>query len=367
MPDQPRVVLVVAEVAGGIAAHVRQLALSLTGLDVDVTVMAPARSIVALGALEGVTVVVAPVGALDPWAWWTVRRELHRLAHPGVAVHAHGLRAGTSAAGATNRAPLVVTWHNASRGNLARRSVHAALERRVARRADVTLAASEDLAARARQAGASDVRVVLVGSSTGPSSRTRDEMRASLGIAPGAQLILTVARLHPQKRLDVLVAAAAAWRRSGDETRKVIVAGDGPLYADLSDQIERTGAPVSLLGARSDVADLLAAADVAVLTSEWEARSLAAQEALGAGVPLVCTPVGGLPELVGDAAVLAPVGDAPALRAAIDLVLGDPDLRAELVRRGRRRAAAWPTGKQAAYDMRSLYLDLISRPRQRES
>ena len=231
----------------------------------------------------------------------------------------------------------------------------------MARRADVTLAASEDLAVRARQAGAVDVRLVLVGSSTGPGTRSRAEVRASLDIAPDADLVLAVARLHPQKRLDVLVAAAASWG-SGDPGRRAIVAGDGPLYAELSDQIERAGAPVSLLGARSDVADLLTAADVVVLTSEWEARSLAAQEALRAGVPLVCTPVGGLPDLVGDAAILVPVGDAPALLAALDRVLGDAGLRAELIRRGRRRAAGWPTGRQGADAMRSLYLDLRARP-----
>ncbi|HEX3907673.1 MAG TPA: glycosyltransferase family 4 protein [Mycobacteriales bacterium] len=360
MPDQPRVILVVAEVAGGIAVHVTQLALGLKGLDVDVTVIAPTRSLAALTPLDGVTVIVAPVGSLRPWAWWSVRRQLRRLAGPGAVVHAHGLRAGASAAGATRGARLVVTWHNAALGSRVRRSVHAALERRVARRADVTLAASGDLAARARRAGAGDVRSVLVGSLTVAPARSRDEVRASLGVPAPAELVLAVARLHPQKRLDVLVDAAASWNRSGDAPREVIVAGDGPLHAELSEQIACTHAPVTLLGARHDVADLLAAADVAVLTSEWEARSLAAQEALRAGVPLVCTPVGGLPDLVGDAAVLVPVGDASALRAALDRVLGDDDLRAELIRRGRERAAEWPTSQQAAADMRSLYLDVMS-------
>jgi glycosyltransferase involved in cell wall biosynthesis len=362
VPDRPGVVLVVAEVSGGIAVHVRQLAIDLARLDVDVTVMAPARSLPALLPLDEVTLVTAPVGALRPWDWWLVWRRLRRLAGPGVVIHAHGLRAGASAGGATRGDPLVVTWHNAARGSRTRRSIHAALEGWVARRADMTLAASEDLAAQARRAGARDVRVVLVGSPTGSGPRGRDEVRASLGVAAGVQLVLAVARLHPQKRLDVLVAAAASWNRLGDVAREVVVAGDGPLHAELSDQIERTGAPVALLGSRSDVADLLSAADVVVLTSEWEARSLAVQEALRAGVPVVCTPVGGLPDLVGDAAVLVPVGDVPALRAALDRVLGDAELRAELVRRGRLRANEWPTSRQSAAELKSLYLDLRSKP-----
>ena len=70
--------------------------------------------------------------------------------------------------------------------------------------------------------------------------------------------------------------------------------------------------------------DLLAAADLAVVTSDWEARQLFAQEALRAGVPLVATAVGGLPDLVGDAAVLVPPGDVDALDAAVRELLGRP-------------------------------------------
>ena len=87
-----------------------------------------------------------------------------------------------------------------------------------------------------------------------------------------------------------------------------MIAGDGPERAALAAQISRTNAPVVLLGARDDIADLLAAADVVALPSEWEARALVAQEALRAGVPLVTTAVGGLPSLVGDAAMFVPGG-----------------------------------------------------------
>ena len=90
---------------------------------------------------------------------------------------------------------------------------------------------------------------------------------------------------------------------------------------------------MTLLGHRTDVADLLAGADLAVVTSDWEARQLFAQEALRAGVPLVATAVGGLPELVGDAAALVPPGDVDALDAAVRALLDDPAARAELGRR----------------------------------
>jgi glycosyltransferase involved in cell wall biosynthesis len=359
--DRVQVVLVVGAVAGGIAAHVRGLTTDLISLDVDVMVMAPPRSLRVMRLDDAAAAIPAPVGRPSPWAWWTVRRTLRRLTSGRVVVHAHGLRAGLAASAAGNRTPLVVTWHNAPLGGALQRGLHARLERRVARRADLTLAASADLAARARRAGAAAVRVVLVGSPTSAPGRSRDQVRAVLGVPAEMPLVLAVARLHPQKRLDVLVAAAAGWAAAGTGARRVLVAGEGPARADLTRQIVETGAPVTLLGAREDVPDLLEAADVVVLTSEWEARSLAAQEALRAGVPLVCTATGGLPGLVGDAAVLVPVGDALAVRAAVDRVLGDPVLRATLTARGRARAATWPSDASAAAELRDLYLDLRSR------
>jgi glycosyltransferase involved in cell wall biosynthesis len=360
--DRPHVLLVVAEVAGGIAAHVRALACDLSSLDVDVTVMAPASSLELL-RLEpsGVEVVAAPVGSLTPRAAWEVRRQLRRAIGPSTVVHAQGLRAGATP-GVPRGVPLVATWHNTPLGNAAWRRAYAAVERRVARRATVVLAASTDLLARARAAGSADARLVLVGSPVPATpSPSRDQVRAELGIGPDLPIVLAVGRLQRQKRLDVLVAAAAGWPATGAGARRVVVAGDGPARDALQAQIDETGAPVTLLGARDDVAELMAAADVVVLTSEWEARSLVAQEALRAGVPLVCSAVGGLPDLVADAAVLVPVGDSLAVRVAVDRVLSDPELLTALVERGRRLAVTWPTDLQVANEHRNLYLDLLSR------
>jgi glycosyltransferase involved in cell wall biosynthesis len=98
---------------------------------------------------------------------------------------------------------------------------------------------------------------------------------------------------------------------------------------------------VRLLGHRADVADLLAAADVVVLTSQWEARALIAQEALQAGRPLVATAVGGVPDLVGDAALLVPYGDPDALAQAVGTVLDNPEIAKRLADAGRTQAASW--------------------------
>jgi glycosyltransferase involved in cell wall biosynthesis len=96
-----------------------------------------------------------------------------------------------------------------------------------------------------------------------------------------------------------------------------------------------------------------------VVTSDWEARALLVQEALTAGRPLVATAVGGLPELVGDAALLVPPGDPAALAAAVGRVLADPAFAAELGRRGRERAAGWPTGDDAVELVAGVYRQLL--------
>jgi glycosyltransferase involved in cell wall biosynthesis len=257
--------------------------------------------------------------------------------------------------------PLVVTWHNRVLGGGLRAQALRAGERLVARSADVTLGASEDLVARARSFGAGDVRLGSVAAPPLPEpGRSADEIRWELD-AKDRPLVLSVGRLHPQKGYHVLVAAAARWRMLRPSPL-VAIAGTGPSYRDLAGQILAARAPVTLLGHRDDVADLLGAADLAVVTSVWEARQLFAQEALTAGVPLVATDVGGLPDLVGDAARLVAPDDVDALDAAVRELLTDPQLRACYAEAGRARAATWPTETDTVAQVSAIYAELTGRP-----
>ena len=124
-----------------------------------------------------------------------------------------------------------------------------------------------------------------------------------------------------------------ALRDRGD--LRFAVVGEGPERPALAGRIAAEQLPVTLLGHRDDLGSLLAAADLALLTSTWEARALVAQEALLAGLPLVSTRVGGIAELVGDAAVLVEPGDA---RAAAEAVAAA----------GRRPGRAGPAGGSSA-------------------
>lgn len=330
MPE--RVLLVLATSTGGVGRHVASLAEGLAARGVDVTVAGPASTgrVFSFPRFVEVEVGSRPHPLRDARAL----RRLRRLARTADVVHAHGLRAGSLAV--LGPGPVVVTWHNAVGGRLG-----AGLERLVARRAAVTLAASPDLAAHARLVGGRDVRDAPVAA---PALRPT-------GRDPGLghPLVLAVGRLHPQKGYDTLVAALP---RLGDVV--VAVAGDGPLKAEL-----RASAPqVRWLGRRTDVADLLAAADVVVLPSRWEARSLTAQEALRAGRPLVATAVGGVPALVEDGAVLVPPGDAGALATAVRRLLDHPEQAAAVAARGRAVAARWPTEQDTVEQVLAVYREL---------
>jgi glycosyltransferase involved in cell wall biosynthesis len=357
--DGCSVLLVLAQSTGGIGRHVKSLAEGLPARNIDVTVCAPPSTIAGLGLDQaGVRLVPAPLGELGAAPLRATRRALREEAARADLAHAHGLRAAAACVSFIPKTPLAVTWHNAPPGDRPGRLAHAALARYVARSTDLTLAASDDLAADAGAAGAKLVRSAFVAAPALPAvARGASAVRAELG-AGDRPLVLAVGRLHQQKRFDVLVAAAADWVDQ-EVPPYVVIAGEGPARAELAAQIESTGASVRLLGVRHDIADLMAAADVVALPSEWEARALVAQEALRAGVPLVTTDVGGLRSLVGDAALTVPVGDAVALRIAIESILTDDDRRARLIAAGLARATSWPDEQASLDELAGAYLDLI--------
>lgn len=353
-----RVALVIGATTGGIGAHVCTLVTALGERGHEVVVVGPsaAESVFRFTA-AGARFAAAPVGATSPLALARSRASL-RAMHADV-VHAHGLRATLTAAAAGVR-PLVSSWHNAPLGGPVGRAAHGALERAAVRRADVTLCASPDLAERARRAGGRDVRFAPVAAPTPrPAHADQRLLREDLGLAD-APVVLVVARLHHQKRIDLLVEATRGWA-DRPNAPVVLVAGDGPLRARLAAAASSARSAVRLLGRRDDVPDLLALASVLALPSDWEARPLVVQEAMLAGVPVVATATGGIPDLVGGAALLVPPDDARRLRQTLEQVLDDPALRQRLAAAGRRRAAAWPTVPDMVDEIERVYLDLRSR------
>lgn len=277
-----------------------------------------------------------------------LRRKLMR-GRPDV-IHAHGIKASVAVHLALvgmrpgNRPRRVVTLHNAVEARWA--------ETLAIRPADVVLCASTDLLHRARSLGAGESAFVPVPAPELPKAvNSRSDMRAALGVDEDTLLLLSIGRLAAQKCLPVLLDAVEMLAGSVH----LVIAGDGPERSTLAERIATRKLPVTLLGHRADIADLLEAADVFVLASRWEARALVVQEALRAGLPVVATAVGGLPELVGDAALLVPWNDASALAEAVHRIETDARLRARLAAAGPARAQRWPKTDEALALARGWY------------
>ncbi|MEU6282959.1 glycosyltransferase family 4 protein [Streptomyces sp. NPDC047028] len=349
----------------GSSAHVRSLAEGLVARGVRVTVCAPVEADRAYDFTGAGAEHVHVPRSSDPVSVAALRTACT----DADLVHAHGLHASFRAVLALGgrTTPLVVTWHNRAHAEGARAHLLRVLERRVVRTAAVVLGTTSDLVDRARRSGARDARLAAVAlpgrrrpAVPDDPDRLPPKVRAELG-STGRPLLIAVGSLDGLRGYDVLLDAARTWRDL-DPAPLVAIAGEGSLRAELRRRIADEELPVRLLGRREDVPELLAAADVALVTSKFESRSVLAQEALYARVPLVATAVGGIPDLVGDAAELVPYGDAKALADTVVRLLADPERREALRERGARQAAGWPTEDETVAQVLSVY-DELTQPR----
>ncbi|WP_329342105.1 glycosyltransferase family 4 protein [Streptomyces sp. NBC_01352] len=363
--SQLRTVQVLGGGNAGSSAHVRSLTSGLVARGVRVTVCAPAEADRAYDFTGAGAEHVHVPRSSDPGSVAALRMACTNAD----LVHAHGLHASFRAVLALSgrRTPLIVTWHDRAYTEGARAHFLRLLERRVVKAAAVVLGTTSALVDRARRTGARDARLAAV-ALPGPRDaveqedpdRLRPKVRAELG-AIGRPLLMAVGSLDRHRGYDLLLDATRAWRRL-DPVPLVVIAGEGPLRAELQRRIEDEGLPVRLIGRRDDVTELLAAADLALLPSSGESRDVLAQEALHARVPLVATHAGGIPELVGDAAELVPDGDAEAFADAVVRLLGDPERQELLREKGLRQAATWPTEDETVAQVLSVY-DELTQPR----
>lgn len=167
--------------------------------------------------------------------------------------------------------------------------------------------------------------------------------RRSIGLSEAATAIVSVAVMRPEKDHLTLVRAFAAHVKREHESMLLIV-GDGPTRRDVQREVERLGVKdaVVFLGHRTDVADILAVSDVFVLTSVTEAQPIAVIEAMWAGLPIVASCVGDLPEMLGhgEGGILVPPGDVDGFTAALDRLSGSSE-REEWASRALVRADAY--------------------------
>ena len=265
--------------------------------------------------------------------------KLCRQVRPDV-VHTHGYRPDVLDSAPARRLgiPLVTTAHGFTGGPW-RNRFYEYLQRRAFRRFDAVIAVSRPLGERLARAGVPAARVHSIANAwhrNGPPL-DRESARRTLGLPGEAFVIGWVGRMSREKGPDVLLNAVA---RLNDLPVLISMLGAGPEQAALQARAERLGAAdrIRWHGAMPDAGRLFTAFDVYALSSRTEGTPVVLFEAMAAGIPVVATRVGGVPDVVSaDEAVLVRSEDAIALAAAIREVYWSPAAAARRAGAARRR------------------------------
>jgi glycosyltransferase involved in cell wall biosynthesis len=292
----------------------------------------------------------------DPRMYPRLWRAIGKFRPTIIHTHSYVLRYVWPAAAAMRSARVVHTVHNSAERevDVAGRILH-----RVAFRCGVAPVAVADEVARSFRAlyGREPAAVIPNGVEIERMRRAdmRERWRREQGFAPDALLLVSVARLDPQKNPLLLVEAFA---RAASPNCHLLLAGDGSLRDRVKQLAARLGvaAQVHLLGVRQDIPELLSACDVFVLASTWEGNPMSVMEAMAAGLPIVATAAGGVPDVVANAGLLAEPGNAGELAGALAAVVNDPERRRRLAEAARRRAPRFSAGTMIA-----CYADLFER------
>ena len=156
--------------------------------------------------------------------------------------------------------------------------------------------------------------------------RTRYPCHKASFLRPGEKLVVHVSNFRPVKRVRDVVGIFA--RAAKEAPSRLVFIGDGPDRPEAQDEAQRLGVAdrVVFLGKQDSVAELYSCADLLLLPSQSESFGLVALEAMSAGVPVVATDVGGIPEVVEDGVTgaLGEVGDVEGMGEAAAAILRDP-------------------------------------------
>ncbi|MBI3812629.1 MAG: glycosyltransferase [Nitrospirae bacterium] len=196
-----------------------------------------------------------------------------------------------------------------------------------------------------------------------PDPRTRQQARRDLGASDDAIVIGAVGRLSREKGQGVLIEALT---RLNDRAVMALLIGEGPDEQGLKQQVAVLGlnGRVCFLGYRNDMTAIYAGMDLAVIPSLSEGIPNVALEAMGRGIPLIATAVGGIPEMVTDrkSGLLVPPGDADALARAIRFMIDHPEERSKIGEAGRAAAAARYSLAERMKRVKALYERLMAPP-----
>ncbi len=204
-------------------------------------------------------------------------------------------------------------------------------------------------------------RVIPNGVAACESRRSRNQIRDELGIDDAMFVVLFVAALRPEKRVDRFVRAVTAAHRTNASIRGLVVGGGAELERARALCAE-TGLVVEALGQRSDTPELMHAADVVCLTSDAEALPLVVVEAMACGRPVIATDVGGLRDAVvdGETGYLVAPADDDGLAARLTELAGNRSLLEQMGAAGRERHASRFTLERMVHSHHALFEELTS-------
>ncbi|MGD0173096.1 MAG: glycosyltransferase family 4 protein [Anaerolineales bacterium] len=380
-----RIALVIARLnVGGPATHVIELAAGLPRDEFEVRLITgregPGETGMhylaeQMGVKPEILLQLSPrIGPADVLVFLRLR-AIFRNWKPDV-VHTHTAKAGAVGRTAARCAgvPVVVhTFHgHVLRGYFSPpvEFFFRSLERMLARITDKIVTLSPALKADLVDMGiapAGKIDVVPLGMNLDPlldCSSRRGELRSELGIGPDQPLIGIVGRLVAIKNHRLFLEAARSMVDSGNPAHFAIV-GDGELRNSLQELASEMGiaSRVHFLGWKKDMLPVYAAFDLLALTSDNEGTPVAVIEAMAAGVPVVATAVGGVPDVIrdGETGWLVPPGDASALRRAwLAALRRDPSIEAAIIR-GQREVLERFGQEQMISTMADLYRRLASK------
>ena len=176
--------------------------------------------------------------------------------------------------------------------------------------------------------------------------------RSALAVPTAAPLVGLVGRVCHQKGIDTFAKAALDIAKELPSAHFVVIGDteDKALLARMTTRIADAdlGERIRFLGHREDMDNILAALDILAAPSRWEGFGLMLAEAMAAGVPIVASEVGGIPDVLGGAGLLVPHDDPDALARAMTSLLGDSQRRIDMARRGRTQASRFDWSRTAS-------------------
>lgn len=310
--------------------------------------------------------------AFDPRVIWRLRRIVKRANPDIIQTHFSKSHFLVWLSGVWRNRPWIAFHHGHTRSAFRLRIYHG-LDRWSLRFPRQIVAVSQAFAAQLATQGLRPEKVAVLHNAVtlpaggnGSDAVRVEAVRARLGIGRMDRVLLAIGRLSKEKAHTDLVAALARLLQLKPDLRvQLVILGEGPERAAIEESVRAAGLQdvVKMPGHVNDVSDYYRMADLMVISSVSEGSPNVLLEAMAAGVPVVATAVGGIPEIAKDQeqALLVPPGDSAAMARAIDVLLSSPETRDKLVTAARTLAATRYSPGQRARELVALYGSVLAK------